>query len=587
LRIKNKERKIMNRKKYLLAALAALLLIVAGAFVFMNRGDDNEREPVTAVTNDDSNSNEPTEVTDLPPLPLLDSNPSVGLGGGGDESLQAQSPVINTTTESATLDFAESSFIYTNPFSGTTFILNTTLPSEPLLASVLQSVPTETITVEQAQELATRFGFSGQLYREQYPFFEEEFAASDYEPPTIYQAFDGSRSLTIDPWGTYYNDVSIINSYENPLPFEQAAPIAEAFLNERGLLDFEYEMQQIWGTDVNFVRKIDGQPVNQPEITVGVNQDGRIFFISYQVLRNGEILGRYPLISAAAAWEQLQNGVVENNIPYNYSAGLERGIVELDIPFEDPNVDLYQFWIREYAPGDEIHLYEWPLVYLPVDSDAPSRIQIRDYVLQADNATLTALAEQAGQQVHIWGQVAAIGNVIEVAGWETVNQDSRAVSGSGTISRQGELVLFNNVEDGRIYIIPDAPADLEDGLEVYLFAWATRDLGQAYPVLDWENIEKIVNYPEEFIEEPIIEEPNFGDEEIFEPFTYESFTVNDVSLAYYTSYSWPSDESGEFRYEGGQPTVIIQPTWRFSGETDRGDFVEFFVQATEAQYLER
>lgn len=586
----------MNNNKYLLGALGVLILVAIGAFVLINRGNSgSEREPIAAVTESEP-IDEPNDVTELPPLPILADNQGIGGGGGsGETSARPATDSAALSVESPALGFDESSFIYTDPFSGTTFILNSPLPSAPRVASVLQNVPMETVTVEQAAELAARFGFSGLLYREQYPVFEQEIdAPAFYEPPVTYHAFDGSRSLAIDLWGTYYNDNSIINGYENPLPFEQAAPIAEAFLNERGLLDFEYEVRQIWGTDANFVRKIDGYLVDQPEITVGVSQDGRIFFVSYQVLRNSEILGRYPIISAEAAWELLQSGVAENNIPYSYSVGPEFAISEPGVPFEEPFTDQYQFWMRDYAPGDEIHLYEWPVVYLPVDSDANPRIQVGDYLLQADSAMLNALAEQAGQQVHIWGQVGADGSTIAVVGWETVNQDSSAVSGTGTISRQGDQVLFRNAENGRTYIIPDAPADLEDGLEVYLFAWAARDLGQEYLLLDWENIERIVDYPEEFIEEPVGEPvigelPITGDDGEFAPFTYESFTVNEVVLAYYTSYSWPNnggDESSEFFYEG-QPTVIIQPTWKFSGETNSGDFVEFFVQAAEGQFLNR
>ncbi|MCP4418620.1 MAG: hypothetical protein GY805_18525 [Chloroflexi bacterium] len=192
-----------------------------------------------------------------------------------------------------------------------------------------------------------------------------------------------------------------------------------------------------------------------------------------------------------------------------------------------------------------------------------------------------------GQQVHIWGRVGANGDTIEVAGWEEADPFISPISAPGVVSRVGEQVIFTSSDNGIVYNVPDAPADLEDGVEVYLFAWTARDLGQEYLVLNWENIEKVVDYPEEFIEEPIVAEPEIiGEDGIYEPFTYESFTVNEVSLAYYTSYSWPTDEEGELRYKG-QPTVIIQPTWNFSGETNSGDFVEFFIQATEAQYLDR
>ncbi|MAU01766.1 MAG: hypothetical protein CL608_31910 [Anaerolineaceae bacterium] len=605
-----KEGTTMNRNKYLLGALGALVLIVVAAYLVMNRDNFGGTEPgvsvaedssTPSVTEDASNDNtedetEGIEVADLPPLPALEgSGQAQGLGGGGGANVRPQSGGGGIAAEDAAIG-VDGSFIYTDPFSGTTFTLNTTLPTEPLLSTVLQNVPDTAVTVEKARELAAQFGFSGQLYREQYPVFEGEFVDPNYQPPVVYHIFDGPRSLIIDAWGAYYNDTSIENDWDNPISFEQAVPIAEAYVQERGLLDFEYEIQQLWGSDVNFVRVIDGQPVNQPELTVGVSHDGRIFFISYQVLRNAQRLGRYPLITAQAAWERLQSGVFENGILYNYSAGPETAVAEPAIAIEpDPNADLYQFWVREYEPGEEIHLYDWPIVFLPVDGGADPRIQIRNYLVQADSATLNALAERVGQQTHIWGQVGPEGTTIELAGWEAVEENREPIAGPGIISREGDQVLFTSNESGNIYILPDAPADLEDGLEVHLFAWAARDLGQAHPVADWENIDKIVNIEPEIlpgeelpIEEPITDEPLpiDGDGRGFVPFTYESFTVNEVSLAYYYTYSWPTDDAGEIRYEG-QPTIIVQPTWKFSGQTDTGEYVDFYVQATEAEHVER
>ncbi len=605
-----KEGTTMNRNKYLLGALGALVLIVVAAYFVMTRDGRGGDEPsatvaedsnVPAATTDDANNDntendntedetEAVEVADLPPLPKLEgSSQATGLGGGGGANVRPQSGGGGIAAESAALD-ADGNLIYTDPFSGTTFTLNTTLPTEPLLATVLQNIPDEAVTVEKARELATKFGFTGQLYREQYPVFEGEFVDPNYQPPVVYHSFDGPRSLIIDAWGVYYNDTSIENDWDNPLPFEQAVPIAEAYVKEQGLIDFEYEIQQIWGTDVNFVRVIDGQPVNQPELTVGVSNDGRIFFVSYQVLRNAQRLGRYPLITAQAAWERLQTGVFENGILYTYNAGPETAVPEPAIAIEDPNADLYQFWMREYQPGDEIHLYEWPVAFLPIDSGADPRIQIRNYLVQADSATLNALAERVGQQTHIWGQVGPDGNTIELAGWEPLEQINEPIAGPGIISREGDQILYTSNDTGRTYILPNAPADLEDGLEVHLFAWVARDLGQAYPVADWENIDKIVNIEPEGppVEELPIDEPLpiDGDGRGFVPFTYESFTVNEVTLAYYTTYSWPTDDAGEIRYEG-QPTIIVQPTWKFSGQTDTNEYVDFFVQATDAEHVER
>ncbi len=594
-----KEGTTMNRNKYLLGALGALVLIVAAVFILTNRGNNNETEPIAVVTDNgapaenegvaptEQAADESTEVADLPPLPVLENTQATGMGGGGGAATSArpQSGGGGFAAEDAAIGI-DGGFIYTDPFSGTTFTLNATLPTEPLLASVVQNVPETAVSVEVARDLANRFGFTGQMYREQYPVFEQEPGVPEYVPPVVYYLFDGPRTMVIDAWGAYYNDTSIVNDWENPMPFAQAAPIAEAFLQERGLLNFEYEVQQLWGTDVNFVRMIDGRPSSQPELTVGVSQEGQVFFVSYQLLRNAETLGRYPLITAQEAWEILQSGVVENQIPYMYIFNPDQAVAEPAVLEPDPFAEQYQYWAREYAAGEEVHLYEWPIVYLPVDGGSP-RIQVRGYILQADDATLNALAARVGQQTHLWGQVSADGRTFELTGWEAIEQILEPISGPGVISREGDQVLFTNSDTGTVYIVPSAPADLADGLEVYLFGWSARDLGLAYPVVDWENIDKIVNIeplPEETLP---VDVPIEGDEDmVFEPFTYETFTVNDVTLAYYTSYVWPTDESGETRYDG-QPTIIVQPTWKFRGETDTGEFVEFFVQATQPDFLQQ
>ncbi|WP_420629237.1 hypothetical protein [Candidatus Leptofilum sp.] len=591
----------MNRYKIFRGIVIPLifLFIIGGLFsVSCSAAEEATPEPDVSDSSEDSDNDVSADeggageetTPELPPLPILEGNSQAsGLGGGGANVRPQGGGGDAAVAETASLEIADTSFIYTDPFSGTVFLLNTSLPTAPGLAPVLQNVPSEEISLDEVRELADRFGFSGQIYQEQYPVFEQEEGSPAYEPPVVYHLFDGQRTLIIDQWGVYYNDRSIENDYENPISFEAAVPIAEAFVQERGLLDFEYEVMQIWGADVNFVRTIDGQPTNQPEMTVGVSHDGRVYFASYQVLRNAEMMGRYPLITAQEAWEILQSGVVDNNIPYMYAAQPELAIAEPAF-IEGPDADLYQFWMREFAPGDEIHLYEWPIVFLPVDEGAEPRIQLRNYRVQADAATLNALTGHVGQHIHIWGQIGPNGDTIELAGWEPISEIFEpATSGAGIINRSGDQVLFTDSSTGNSFIVPDAPTDLEDGTEVYLFAWAARDLGLEYPVLDWESIDKIVNFPpdEELLPvEPPVEEGPIGEEPVFEPFAYESFTVNEVSLAYYTTYNWPTNDNGEVRYDG-QPTIIVQPTWKFSGETDTGEMVEFFVQATQRDYVNR
>jgi hypothetical protein len=141
-----KEGTTMNRNKYLLGALGALVLIVVAAYLVMNRDNFGGNEPgvsvaedsnTPSVTEDAGNDNtedetEGTEVADLPPLPALEgSGQAQGFGGGGGgANVRPQSGGGGIAAEDAAIS-VDGSFIYTDPFSGTTFTLNTTLPTEP------------------------------------------------------------------------------------------------------------------------------------------------------------------------------------------------------------------------------------------------------------------------------------------------------------------------------------------------------------------------------------------------------------------------------------------------------------------------
>ncbi len=114
---------------------------------------------------DGSETTDPTgeaPVADLPLLPPLPANPGgLGVGGGG-----AGAP---TTAESA--DITLDSRMIVEPFdifSGTTFLLNTTLPADPLTAPVWRN-PEIYPDLNMAYALAQKLGFTGPLYQDALP----------------------------------------------------------------------------------------------------------------------------------------------------------------------------------------------------------------------------------------------------------------------------------------------------------------------------------------------------------------------------------------------------------------------------------
>lgn len=593
-----KEGLTMKRTVYALGALAAVAVVVLAGLFLMNGRPGTEPDamvadvtatPAADVTDTPADSGSeavedatPAAVADLPKLPALEGGSAgFGLGGGGETSSGAPVPEAGSIVADASMP------IFTDIFSGTSFVLNTTLPTEPGTALVQRQDDFATDEAR-AQEIATRFGFDGPLY-EQYtrPYPEDMEFAQDYEQPPVYFTFDGLRALIIDNYGVYYRNDGVLIDFENPLPFEQIVPVAEAFVTERGLATFPYMVKPGWGSDVLFYRLIDGQPIDQPEIAVTVTSEGQVAFASYGVLTNLQDLGQYPLISAEAAWALIQDGILDNDILYTWLPPEAGDAVTLEEPVMD---DRFQFWQREHQPGEEVHIYTWPNIFLPLAGDGAPRIEAYPYILGGDTAVLDEIVATEDSMLHIWGTLAADGGTLEVIGWETMAEPQSLFLEGVIRFVDGEVQLLTNERD--TYILPNAPADLTEGMDVAVFAWSTRDTGAAQPLLDWESIEKRVPPPEgEMPDEGIalpepmpIDGPGFGG-----PPTIETVTFDEVSLGYYRLTMFPEVAEGdmvtmEMRYS--QPPVVLMPVWQFTGTTNTGERMQFSVAAVAPEYLE-
>lgn len=443
---------------------------------------------------------------------------------------------------------------FSDPFANTRFMLNGALPTEPTQGVVMQQALRAPLTVAQARELTRRFGFDGELYVESYPVLEG--VESELPPPT-YTAFDGPRVFSVDPWSANYANQSADYQFDNGQTPQENAAVAEAFLQERGLLDFAYVVQPGVGSEVNFLRLIEERPLTQPEIVVGVAANGEVSFVIYQVLPNPEVVGSYPLISAEVAWQQLQASAERSAMPFIVTPA------NLQPPADGASAR--QSWQRQYEPGDAVQIAGWPAVYRPADGEGAPRIQLYPFVLAAEEQTLNEIAAALGQQVLVQGEMSGDGTAVAVQSWELFN-DQEPVTVQGTVQRSGEQVLLNGT-DGRSYLLPDAPADLGDGTELFVFAWTMQNDERGMPVLQWENLEQIGGdtavAPESV---PGLAAGGLANA------AYSDVTIEAVTLVYYYSYQFPSDAAAE-------PTILLQPVWRFTGVTNTGEKVEFFVSA--------
>ncbi|MCB0015239.1 MAG: hypothetical protein KDE34_25155, partial [Anaerolineales bacterium] len=150
-------------------------------------------------------------------------------------------------------------------------------------------------------------------------------------------------------------------------------------------------------------------------------------------------------------------------------------------------------------------------------------------------------------------------------------------------------VFFTSTE-GEIYVLPNVPAELADGTDVYVYGWQTDEMAGDVPVFNWESIEARIEFeaiPEG--EQPLPVEPMPIDPGEFAP-VYAQVTITEVTLGYRYVYVY-SDPivEGDMVIDvapAGPPAFYIQPVWQFAGTTDNGDLVTFYVQAVAPAYVE-
>lgn len=471
---------------------------------------------------------------ELAPLPPLAGITGSGVSGGNAPVSEGETAV---------------GIVVADPFAQTAFTLNADLPAEPAEAAVLRQTPTGELTLDSARQLANRFGFTGELYREN---IVADGSDSTLILPTIYYVFDGPRTFNVSPWAANYQDSSAVYDPTNPPDFATASQTAVAFLEAHGLLDFPYVMREGYNGDVMVLRQIDDRVLNQPEIVVGLSPDGQVSYVSYQVLPGPELVNSYPLMSAADAWARLQSGVTANNIPYAIYPAAGTAVTN--------PLPAAQSWARQYAAGAAMQLYGWPNAYLPASGSGAARVQLYPFQLEGDEEVINQIAAAAGQQIMVEGVMGDDGRTVTVNNWSSSTLEPLTLQ--GILRRDGDRALLE-ATDGQTYQLPDAPAELADGTELFVYAWNSQTAEDGSLLLQWERIDQ-VNAAESTL--PVAETGTTA---------YESATIDSVELAYYLTYLFPEGAATE----NSAPTILLQPAWRFAGTLNSGETIEFFVQA--------
>ena len=446
-----------------------------------------------------------------------------------------------------------------DPFAKATFTLAVDLTDGPTSA-VVQEHTFGLVDEAKARAIADNLGFTGPLYVQQ---IAPEFAPAEGEDQfNIFTAFDGSRILNISDNGTTLEDRSVIIDYDNRLPFADLAPLVEGQLQEWGLLDFPYVINDVDDSIVLVQRLINGIPNNQNEFNMFFNEEGALNYFDYHSLRQITDLGRYPLQTAEMAWQQIQQPAGREGI--RYQLWPLQPFIEGPIEgFVNP-----RSWAPLSDPGQELHLYVTPAVYEATDGSG-LRLMYGDFTLAASEDQLAEMAPHLADVLHVWGTADRVdgAKILDVAGWEQVdivNYDS--IEGTVETQEDGQRVLQSIT--GETFILPAVPDDVENGLEVYVSVMARRDGGTAHPVLDWNSMTEKVEWPEVPVATP-------GPD----PGPIAEVTVDEAGLIYFTLYQ----ASGS---PGQDASLLLLPVWQFDGRTGQGQDVTLWVPAVAPEYFE-
>jgi hypothetical protein len=437
------------------------------------------------------------------------------------------------------------------PVSEIQYVLSTALPESPTeVTAYLQRLP-EAFTSEYALQIAGQLGLtSARLYN------------GDAIAWPRMVGFSGTEEF-------YYSDFSVLPSNglwaypPHNLPnADQAAVTAQAALEGYNLLDSPYRSEMREDTVLFYHILDDKWPLVSPFARVSLRADGQIGLIDYRNFTFDSV-GKYSLLTAQDAWQMLLSGEPKERLWYQF------------YPATSGNP---RTWARMYTPDQQVDIFYHLTVHMPDDpTDAPF-ITSNNLMVNSDTVSLETLAQEyevllqntmdVETPIHIWGVVQQVegSQVLQLEGWDMpYHIDPMAglqdASGapyywSGVVQRteSGNLLLADN---GLALELPDLPADVPDGMAVYVQGGKVGDR------LEWSRIQERMDL-QEMPTQPAAIQANVE-------------KVEFVYLAPQTTWMAQIAPPEELR--------MLMPVWRISGHTDQGAYFEVYVQAVGDEFL--
>lgn len=280
------------------------------------------------------------------------------------------------------------------------FVLETTLPQTPKFLTVYEqgSAPT---TLAQATELARRLGVQGPVYRTGNSFIAQD-SDSTVQISALHQGYYD-----------YRREVDLISPEELMEP-QKAVQVAQAYVEERGLLDFDHGTPRLASEgpgaryQVHFPQTAGGIPIENAGVTVTVSGDGQVMEVS------GRVLQLHPVGEMATITPQQAYRLLQKRDPFQvflvrlnqFDQRHASQVVAMRV--EDPRLP------PPYSPGDYVSVKGLLQVSILGNPDAASPItrawllpqDCRQAPLSLTGSGLADLSSLHGFRIRAWGVAA-------------------------------------------------------------------------------------------------------------------------------------------------------------------------------------
>jgi len=215
------------------------------------------------------------------------------------------------------------------------------------------------------------------------------------------------------------------------------------------------------------------------------------------------------------------------------------------------------------APGETGTIYNNIWVYRPAAGNAPPIIVSNDYVrINGDPAMLEELAGETNYLVALTGTVREPSpgmQTLDLASWQLLTDMGGLPRAFGQIVREDGQTFLVDAANNVTYLLPDAPADLQLGVETAVAGVPETVAG--VQTLNWQ---EITAYPPQA--ETIPPTPTGP---------MQAVTVDSAKLVYLRL---PAHVSG-------LADTLYFPVWQFKGVADNGERVTVWVTAVLPDYI--